>query len=82
MQQGNCCSDYNKCERLTTDNRGKEELCKQIPHCELCDYNSSSLTCAQCNKNYFLSNGTCASQCDKNQIVMIDNRFCKNNIGN
>ena len=78
MQSGNCCSDYNRCEQLITDNKGRKELCQQNKHCKLCDFKLSSNNCAKCDGNYFLNNGICTSSCDKNQLTMIDNKFCKN----
>jgi len=77
MLQGNCCSDYNTCERLVTDNTGKKELCKSLDFCELCDFEASSLTCAKCNKDYFLNNGKCTGSCNSKQQAMTFNRVCK-----
>lgn len=77
MLQGTCCSDYNDCEKLVTDNNGRKEICDQVKHCDLCDFNKSQLSCGQCDKKYFLSNGACASSCSDTQITMTDNRYCK-----
>ena len=75
--EGNCCTDYNLCERLIVDNAGREQSCNTLSNCELCEFSNNNTTCRQCRAGFYLRDGLCVGQCGSNDAVVTKNFMCR-----